>query len=126
MGWSANVSMLVGRMNPVSAAATAGLFQPLTVGSLTIPNRIVMAPMTRNFSPGGVPGPNVAAYYRRRAENGVGLIMTKVDVPVIPVRIFGSGAAMPRGGGLAPASSTAPGPDRPSRRHRRRGAGIGP
>jgi 2,4-dienoyl-CoA reductase-like NADH-dependent reductase (Old Yellow Enzyme family) len=36
-----------------------------------------MAPMTRNFSPGGVPGPDVAAYYRRRAENGVGLILTE-------------------------------------------------
>lgn len=37
---------------------------------------------------------------------GIGLILTKVDVPVIPVRIFGSGDAMPRGGGLAPAEIT--------------------
>lgn len=36
-----------------------------------------MAPMTRSKSPGGVPGENVAAYYRRRAEGGVGLIMTE-------------------------------------------------
>ena len=27
-----------------------------------------MAPMTRSFSPGGVPSADVAAYYRRRAE----------------------------------------------------------
>jgi len=33
--------------------------------------------MTRAFSPGGVPGPDVAAYYRRRAEGGVGLIVTE-------------------------------------------------
>ena len=33
--------------------------------------------MTRNFSPHGVPGPDVVAYYRRRAENGVGLILTE-------------------------------------------------
>lgn len=33
--------------------------------------------MTRSFSPGGVPGSNVAAYYRRRAEGGVGLIITE-------------------------------------------------
>jgi 2,4-dienoyl-CoA reductase-like NADH-dependent reductase (Old Yellow Enzyme family) len=40
-------------------------------------NRIVMAPMTRGKSPGGVPGADVAAYYRRRAAGGVGLIMTE-------------------------------------------------
>lgn len=41
-----------------------------------------MAPMTRSFSPGGVPGANVAAYYRKRAEGGVGLILTEgVYVP---------------------------------------------
>jgi 2,4-dienoyl-CoA reductase-like NADH-dependent reductase (Old Yellow Enzyme family) len=33
--------------------------------------------MTRGFSPNGVPGSDVAAYYRRRAENGVGLIITE-------------------------------------------------
>ncbi|HUK36801.1 MAG TPA: NADH:flavin oxidoreductase, partial [Vicinamibacterales bacterium] len=43
-------------------------------------NRIVMAPMTRNFSPDGVPGADVADYYRRRAENGVGLIVTEGTV----------------------------------------------
>jgi 2,4-dienoyl-CoA reductase-like NADH-dependent reductase (Old Yellow Enzyme family) len=53
------------------------LFNPIQLGSLSLPNRIVMAPMTRSFSPGGVPGPDVAAYYRRRAENGVGLIVTE-------------------------------------------------
>jgi 2,4-dienoyl-CoA reductase-like NADH-dependent reductase (Old Yellow Enzyme family) len=31
--------------------------------------------MTRCFSPDAVPGTDVAAYYRRRAENGVGLII---------------------------------------------------
>jgi 2,4-dienoyl-CoA reductase-like NADH-dependent reductase (Old Yellow Enzyme family) len=36
-----------------------------------------MSPMTRGFSPGGVPGADVAAYYRRRAEGGVGLIITE-------------------------------------------------
>lgn len=46
------------------------LFEPLTIGGLELRNRIVMAPMTRNMSPGGVQGENVAAYYRRRAEGG--------------------------------------------------------
>jgi 2,4-dienoyl-CoA reductase-like NADH-dependent reductase (Old Yellow Enzyme family) len=53
------------------------LFTPARIGTLQLPNRIVMAPMTRSQSPDGVPGPDVAAYYRRRAEHGVGLIMTE-------------------------------------------------
>lgn len=53
------------------------LFKPFSLGSLSLPNRIVMAPMTRGFSPEGVPGEDVAAYYRRRAEGGVGLIITE-------------------------------------------------
>ena len=56
------------------------LFKPFAVKGLNLPNRIVMAPMTRSFSPGGVPGPDVAAYYRRRAENQVGLIITEGTV----------------------------------------------
>ena len=52
------------------------LFDPLKIGAIDAPNRIVMAPMTRSFSPGGVPTSDVAAYYRRRAEGGVGLIVT--------------------------------------------------
>ncbi len=56
------------------------LFQPFRLGSLDLKNRIVMAPMTRSFSPGGVPGGNVAAYYRRRAEGEVGLILSEGTV----------------------------------------------
>jgi 2,4-dienoyl-CoA reductase-like NADH-dependent reductase (Old Yellow Enzyme family) len=53
------------------------LSRPFTVNGLTVPNRIVMAPMTRQFSPGGVPGEDVASYYSRRAGAGVGLIVTE-------------------------------------------------
>ncbi|TDT98406.1 2,4-dienoyl-CoA reductase-like NADH-dependent reductase (Old Yellow Enzyme family) [Streptomyces sp. 846.5] len=61
-----------------SAARAAQLLsRPFTLGGLTVPNRIVMAPMTRKFSPGGVPGEAVAAYYARRAAGGVGLIVTE-------------------------------------------------
>lgn len=56
------------------------LFEPVTLGNLVLPNRTVMAPMTRGMSPNGVPGPDVAGYYRRRAENGVGLIVTEGTV----------------------------------------------
>ena len=60
------------------------LFTPFTFKGLTLPNRVVMAPMTRSFSPDGVATEDVAAYYRRRAENQVGLIITEgtgVDRP---------------------------------------------
>lgn len=53
------------------------LFSPFRLNGLDIPNRIVMAPMTRSFSPGGVPDADVAAYYRRRAVGEVGLIITE-------------------------------------------------
>src|SRR5260370_7288656 len=53
------------------------LFKPTRIGGLELNNRIAMAPMTRAMSPGGVPGENVAHYYRRRAEGGVGLIITE-------------------------------------------------
>ncbi|MFS0725380.1 NADH:flavin oxidoreductase [Paenibacillus sp. 1P07SE] len=61
-------------------ASVQPLFTPFTAGPLHLPNRIVMAPMTRAFSPEGIPGSNVADYYRRRAENGVGLIVTEGTV----------------------------------------------
>ncbi|WP_282702658.1 NADH:flavin oxidoreductase [Streptomyces sp. CC219B] len=61
---------------PGSRAADV-LSRPVTINGLTVPNRIAMAPMTRNFSPGGVPGADVASYYSRRAAAGVGLIVTE-------------------------------------------------
>lgn len=53
------------------------LFQSYRLNGLDLPNRVVMAPMTRSRSPGGVPTAEVARYYRRRAEKGVGLIITE-------------------------------------------------
>src|ERR1700691_221724 len=52
------------------------LFAPFQLGPLTLPNRIVMAPMTRNRAgPGNVPGPLAATYYAQRAS--AGLIVTE-------------------------------------------------
>ena len=58
-------------------ASIDALFSPFHFKGLTLPNRVVMAPMTRSFSPGGVATQDVAAYYRRRAENEVGLIISE-------------------------------------------------
>jgi len=53
------------------------LLQPFALGSLSLANRVVMAPMTRNFSPGNTPGDDVVEYYRLRAAGGTGLIITE-------------------------------------------------
>jgi len=53
------------------------MFRPMRFGAAELRNRIVMAPMTRQRSPGGVPGRDVAAYYRRRAEGGVGMVVSE-------------------------------------------------
>lgn len=53
------------------------LLEPITVRGVTLPNRIMMSPMTRGASPNGVPGADVADYYARRAAGGVGTIITE-------------------------------------------------
>lgn len=53
------------------------LFTSFQNPKLTLANRLVMAPMTRSQSPGGIPGQNVVDYYRLRAEGEVGLIITE-------------------------------------------------
>jgi 2,4-dienoyl-CoA reductase-like NADH-dependent reductase (Old Yellow Enzyme family) len=60
--------------------STANLFKPFSLKSLNIKNRIVMAPMTRSFSPDGIPTQDVAAYYARRAAGDVGLILSEGTV----------------------------------------------
>lgn len=77
----------------------AGLLSPFETERLALPNRIVMAPMTRYFSPGGVPGPDVARYYARRAAAGVGFVIT--EGIFVPHRAAGFCSAIPKFGGAA-------------------------
>lgn len=53
------------------------LFDPLALGALDLPNRVVMAPMTRcrTDQPGNVPNAMMATYYGQRAS--AGLIVTE-------------------------------------------------
>ena len=54
------------------------LFQPYRLGSLTLANRIVMAPLTRSRAGAGdVPTPLMATYYAQRAS--AGLIVTEAS-----------------------------------------------
>ena len=55
------------------------LFSSYKLGRLTLPNRVVMAPMTRSRSLGNVPGSLVATYYAQRAA--AGLIITEGTSP---------------------------------------------
>ena len=47
------------------------LFEPVQVGHLHLPNRIVMAPLTRNRAPNAIPTPLMAEYYAQRASAGL-------------------------------------------------------
>lgn len=48
------------------------LFSPITLGELELPNRLVMAPLTRlRCGTDGVPGPLVVEHYRQRASHGL-------------------------------------------------------
>lgn len=58
--------------------STTDLFLPVRLGSLWLPNRIVMAPLTRNRAPEGLVGELHARYYRQRA--GAGMILTEATV----------------------------------------------
>jgi len=57
------------------------LFRPTTLGSIALANRVVMAPMTRNRSPGNVPNALNAEYYAQRAS--AGLIITEGTAPEV-------------------------------------------
>jgi N-ethylmaleimide reductase len=55
---------------------TTDLFEPFRLGDLTLANRIIMAPMTRNRAgENGVVPPMMVTYYRQRAS--AGLIVTE-------------------------------------------------
>src|SRR5882724_3643001 len=61
------------------------LFDPIRVGDLDLPNRILMAPMTRlRASPDNIPTPIMAEYYTQRAS--AGLIIAEAT-PVSPAAI---------------------------------------
>ena len=54
------------------------LFSPVTLGAVTLRNRIAMAPLTRQMADAdGTPTDEMAAYYARRARGGLGLIVTE-------------------------------------------------
>ncbi|MGW1076686.1 alkene reductase [Streptomyces sp. NPDC002537] len=63
-----------------NAPAASRLFEPARLGALRLPNRLVMAPLTRNRAGAdGVPQPIMATYYAQRAS--AGLIIAEAATP---------------------------------------------
>ena len=62
------------------------LFSTGRIGTLDLPNRIVMAPMESNLAgPDGTVSDDILAYYRARAQGGVGMVIVEyacVDRPL--------------------------------------------
>jgi len=58
---------------PMSFDDPRRLLAPVTIGTLDLPSRVVMAPMTRTRADAaaGIPGPLIAEYYRQRATAGL-------------------------------------------------------
>jgi N-ethylmaleimide reductase len=69
---------------PATSTATADLFTPIQLGAVALPNRIVLAPLTRNRAgAGNVPQTLNASYYEQRAT--AGLIITETS----QIRLYG-------------------------------------
>lgn len=60
---------------PDTSLFTPELLTPLQLGSLSLPNRVIMAPLTRSRTPDSIPGKLQQAYYGQRAS--AGLIITE-------------------------------------------------
>jgi 2,4-dienoyl-CoA reductase-like NADH-dependent reductase (Old Yellow Enzyme family) len=58
-------------------SAIDSLFKAFDLKTLHMENRVVMAPMTRGLSPDNIPTDDTVQYYQKRAEGGVGLIITE-------------------------------------------------
>jgi len=59
-------------MSTLTTAEEPGLLDPLKLGALQLPNRVIMAPLTRcRASEGRVPNVLMAEYYRQRASAGL-------------------------------------------------------
>ncbi|MEV0644608.1 alkene reductase [Phytomonospora sp. NPDC050363] len=76
-----------------NTAAKSSLFESARIGGLDLPNRLVMAPMTRTrASQDGVAQPIMATYYAQRAS--AGLIIAEASTPNLVGRTYPNTAAI--------------------------------
>jgi len=73
-------------MTATAPTAPSALFSPFHSAHLDLAHRVVMAPLTRNRAPGGVPTAAMAEYYRQRANpaSGAALIVSE-GTPIGPM-----------------------------------------
>lgn len=69
-------------------ANTAPLFEPVQLGELTLPNRFVMAPLTRSRAIHHLPNDLMAEYYAQRAS--AGLLITECTMVTAGTSAFGN------------------------------------
>ncbi|MGH9175961.1 MAG: FAD-dependent monooxygenase, partial [Vicinamibacterales bacterium] len=74
--------------------APPAMFAPLRLRELTLPNRVVMQPVSTYSAMAGAPGPSHGAQLGRRALSGAGLVLTE------PVAISAEGRVTPGDPGL--------------------------
>jgi N-ethylmaleimide reductase len=69
---SITAARLFSELTEIIHMSTSKLFEPFKLGSITLPNRLVMAPLTRNRALEGlVPNPLAVEYYGQRASAGL-------------------------------------------------------
>ncbi len=71
----------------VRTARPTPMFTPFELRGLTIPNRVVMAPMAQYCAEDGLPMPWHFAHYSARAVGGAGLVFTEMTCPTPDARI---------------------------------------
>ena len=57
------------------------MFQPGKIGTLSVPNRIVMAPMVSHFAEAGMVTDRMIGYYAERTKGGTGLLVLEATYP---------------------------------------------
>lgn len=56
------------------------LFSPITIGTMTLKNRIVLLPTALGYTEGGRPSPRLTAYLEERARGGAGILETPCNI----------------------------------------------
>jgi 2,4-dienoyl-CoA reductase (NADPH2) len=77
-------------MSPVGVTSESLLFQPFEMAGLRLPNRLVMPPMGTGLPDhDGFVTDETVAYYRRRAQGGIGLI--SIEASLVSPEAYGVG-----------------------------------
>lgn len=91
------------RNAPASGAATMNLFEPITIGNVVVPNRVMKSAMGEGLCDArGVPSPELAKRYERWSRGGVGLAVTGMAHVLPGHSVTGREIGLYDDGGIAP------------------------